>query len=74
MKNFKNLTELNLYKQKLKYKELLLEKELAGKTVDLVEYFSDKLKDVAFDLGKHLIGLLFKSKKHDVNSKKKKII
>jgi hypothetical protein len=70
MKNFKNLTELNLYKQKLKYKELLLEKELAGKTVDLVEYFSDKLKDVAFDLGKHLIGLFFKGKKHDVNSKK----
>ncbi len=68
MKKFRNLTELNLYKQKLKYKELLMEKELAWKTADLVEHFSDKLKELAFDLGTQFIMLFFKNKKHNKTS------
>jgi len=62
MNKIRSLTELRLYKEKLKYKELLLEKELVGNTADIVDHFSDKLKNLAFDLGKHIVGLLFKHK------------
>lgn len=63
MNRFRNMTELNLYRQKLKYKELLAEKELTGNTADLVDHFSNKLRDAAFDLGMQAIMLLFKNKK-----------
>lgn len=68
MKKFKNLTELNLYRQKLKYKALLMEKELAGETADLIEHFSNKLKDLAFELGTQFILLFFKNKKQNKTS------
>lgn len=73
MKKFKNMTELNLYKQKLKYKESLMEEELAGRTADLVEYFSNKLQGLAFDLGKQLLLLFFKNRKQKVDLNKEKI-
>ena len=70
MKKIKNLTELELYKQKLKFKEKLLEREIVGNTSDLIEHFSDKLKDYAFDLGTKLVWLIFKNKKHEKNKEK----
>ena len=71
MKKIKNLTELELYRQKLKYKEKLLEKEIVGNTSVLIEHFSDLLKDYAFDLGTRLIWLFFKNKKHEKNKDSK---
>jgi hypothetical protein len=70
MRKFRNITELELYKQKLKYRELMTEKELAGTTAEIIEHFSDKLKDFAFDFGTQLILLLFKNKKHNVDPSK----
>lgn len=65
MKEFKNLTDLKLYKQKLRYKELLLEKELIGSTAGVIEHFTDKVRDYAFDLGTHLVSNLFKNRKRN---------
>jgi len=65
MKELKNLTDLQLYKQKLKYKELLLEKELIGSTAGVIDHFTDKVKDYAFDLGTHLVSILFKHRKRN---------
>ena len=65
MKEFKNITELQLYRQKLKYKEKLLEKEIIGSTAGLIDYFTDTLRDYAFDLGAYMVSLLFKKGKRN---------
>lgn len=59
MKRIKNMTELELIRQKLKYKELLLEKDLIGSTADLTEHFTDKIRDFAFDFGIRIFQILF---------------
>jgi hypothetical protein len=55
MKALKNMRELQLMKQKLEYQERLYEKEIAGSTADIVDNFTDKLRDLAFQFGSHLI-------------------
>jgi len=42
-------------KQKLVYQERLYEKEIAASTAEVVDDITDKLKDMAFDLGTRLI-------------------
>ncbi len=65
MKAMKNMRELQLLKQKLEYQEKLYEKEITGSTADIVENLTDKLRDLAFQFGSHLILQLIhgKSKK-----------
>ena len=66
MIRIKNMTELELLRQKLKYKELLLEKDLIGSTADLTEHFTDKIRDFAFDFGIRIFQVLFgKGKRED---------
>jgi hypothetical protein len=61
------MTELELLKQKLKYKEKLLEKDLIGSTADIAENFTEKIKDFAFDFGLRIFRILF-SKRREENS------
>jgi hypothetical protein len=72
MKKFKNMTELELYRQKLKYRELLLEKDLVNASSDLVQYFTDELKEFAFNFGFRIIRFLFRNKEKDEDRDKKK--
>ena len=68
MKKIKNMTELELFKQKLKYREMLFEKELVGATADITHHFTDILKDFTFDFGMRIFRYLFSSKKQEENS------
>lgn len=65
------MRELNLYRQKLKYRELLMEKELTGTTVDLIHHFGDELKEFAVEFGAKMVWFFLKGKKKNKNSKKK---
>lgn len=67
MKPIRNLHELELVKQKLKYKEALNEKQLTDTTAKIVNNFTDGLKDFAFDLAMNIVLKLFagKEKKED---------
>ncbi len=69
MKRIKNMAELDLLRQKLKYKELLLEKNLIGSTADLTDHFVVRIKDFAFDFGVHAVQYLFDFRKHKKKSK-----
>jgi hypothetical protein len=72
MKKFRNMTELELYRQKLKYRELLLEKELVGASSDLVQHFTNELKEFTFNFGFRIIRFLFrKGDKSDDPEEKK---
>ena len=64
------MRELNLYRQKLKYRELLMEKELTDTTVDLINHFSDQLKKFAVEFGTKMIWKFFKGKKQNKNTEK----
>lgn len=55
MKALKNMRELELMKQKLEYQERLFEKEITGSTADILDNLTDKLRDLAFQFGSHLI-------------------
>ncbi len=68
MKKIKNMTELELFKQKLKYKEMLFEKVLVGTTADITNHLLDILKDFTFDFGLRIFRFLFSSKKQEENS------
>ena len=57
------MRELHLMREKLEYQEKLLEKEMIDSTADLIEHFSDKLRDMAFDLGTRLVFRLIASKR-----------
>ena len=57
------MRELQLMKQKLEYQERLYEKEITGSTADIIDNLTDKLRDLAFQLGSHLILQLIHSKK-----------
>lgn len=63
LKNIKSLRELSLYRQNLKYKEKLYEKEVAGISEDIVDNFSDKLRDLTFNLTSRLFAQFFSKKK-----------
>ena len=59
------MRELHLMREKLEYQEKLLEKEMIDSTADLIEHFSDKLREMAFDLGTQLMfRLITSSRKH----------
>lgn len=72
MKRIKNMTELRLFRQKLRYQEMLIEKDFISLTTSLTEHFTSGLKDFAFDFGKRFIWWLFSNKKQKKKSKKKK--
>jgi len=77
MKAIKNMRELDLMREKLKYKVLFYEKELVGNSADLVENVTDKLKDAAFDFGFRLMWQLIsplkkKKKKRSAEEKDRK--
>jgi len=63
MKPIKNMRELDLMREKLKYQELLYEKELVESSGELVESVTDKLKDAAIEIGTRLLLRLFSSAK-----------
>lgn len=67
MKRIKNMTELELLRQKLKHKEILLEKDLIGSTADLTDHFTNVIKDFAFEFGMRVARLLFKCNKQKKN-------
>ena len=75
MKPIKNMRELELMREKLKYQELLYEKELVESSTELVDSVTDKLKDAAIEIGTRLLLRLFspsKKKKANENQEKKK--
>ena len=76
MKAIKNMRELELMREKLKYQELLYEKELVDSSAELVESVTDKLKEAAIDIGTRLLFRLFspsaKKKAGEDQGKKKK--
>ena len=62
MNNIKSIRELELVKQKLKYREKYVEKELIGSSTDLIDHFTDKLRDFTFDFGMRMVASLFQNK------------
>ncbi len=62
MNKIKSIRELELVKQKLKYREMYVEKELIGSSTDLINHFTDKLKDFTFDFGLRMVTSLFQKK------------
>ena len=48
-----------LKKEKLRYKELLYERDLSGSSSAIIHDLNRKLRDVAFDLGSHLVTQVF---------------
>ncbi|MBN2891335.1 MAG: hypothetical protein JXL97_05675 [Bacteroidales bacterium] len=54
MRRIKNMRELELLQNNLKFKEQLAEKELAGSSAKILDNLTGKIKDLAFDLGTHL--------------------
>ncbi len=63
LNSIRNMRELSLYKQNLRYKEKLYEQEVAGISSDIVDHFTDKVKDLVFDWGVKLFAQLFMHKK-----------
>lgn len=61
MKTVRNLNELKLVKQNLKFREMLYERDLAGATTAIVDNLTDKLRDLAFDFGMKIITHLIAS-------------
>lgn len=62
LKNIKNTRELKLYKQNLEYKARIYEKEVAGITEDIIDNFTDKAKDLAYNVTSRLIAKFFGKK------------
>lgn len=63
MKSVKNMRELALVKKNLKYQEKLYENELNASSANIINNFSDSLKNFAFDWGTKMVLLLFKKRK-----------
>ncbi|HDR50482.1 MAG TPA: hypothetical protein ENN90_02515 [Mariniphaga anaerophila] len=55
MRTVKSMRELRLLRQKLEYQEKLYEKEITESTADIIDNFTDKLRDMAFSFGTHLV-------------------
>ncbi len=68
MKAIRNMRELYLMKEKLEYQEKLYEKEIASSTADIIDNLTDKLRDMAFELGARLmLKLITRDRKHEKN-------
>ncbi len=48
------MRELELMQEKLKFQEKLYEKELISSSSNVLDNLTDKIKDLAYDLGTHL--------------------
>lgn len=55
MKTVRSMRELRLLRQKLEYQEQLYEKEITESTADIIDNLADKLRDMAFSFGTHLV-------------------
>ena len=66
------MTELRLFRQKLRYQEMLIEKDFISSTTGITEHFTNGIKDFAFDFGSRIILSLFGNKKQKKKSEKKK--
>lgn len=55
MKTIRNINELKLVRQKLKFKEMLYQKDLSGATTAIVDNLTGRLRDLAFDLGATIV-------------------
>ena len=63
LKNIKSMRELSLYRQNLEYEEKLLERKLAGISENIVDNFTDQLRDFTFNLTTRLIAQFFSKRK-----------
>jgi hypothetical protein len=64
MKAVRNMRELSMLKKQLKYQEELYEKQIVGSTADIVENLTDKLRDIAMDMGTRVIVDLITGRRH----------
>lgn len=69
MKQIRNMRELNMMRQKLEYKKMLYEKEIAGSSADVAENLMDKAKDALFDIGFRIFYKLLRSRRKRKASK-----
>lgn len=60
-----------MLKQQLQYQEELYEKQIAGSTADIVENLTDKLRDIAMDMGTRIIVDLITGRRHHKRRHKK---
>ena len=65
------MRELGMLKKQLKYQEQLYEKEIVGSTTDIVENLTDKLRDIAMDMGTRVIVDLITGRRHHKRRHKK---
>ena len=54
MGKIKNMKELELMRDKLKFQEKFIEKELIKSSANVLDNLSNKIKDLAFDFGTNL--------------------
>jgi len=71
MKPVRNMRELGMLKKQLKYQEELYEKQIVGSTADIVENLTDKLRDIAMDMGTRIIVDLITGRRHHKRRHKK---
>ncbi|SHJ29577.1 hypothetical protein SAMN05444280_11594 [Tangfeifania diversioriginum] len=71
MKPVRNMRELGMLKKQLKYQEELYEKQIVGSTADIVENSTDKLRDIAMDMGTRIIVDLITGRRHHKRRHKK---
>jgi len=62
LKNIRNMRELSLYKQNLEYKTKFYEKEVAGISEDIIDNFTDKVKELTLNITSRLIAQFFGKK------------
>lgn len=69
MKTIKNMRELELMKENLKYQQILTEKNLLSSSATIVDNFTDGIKTWAFEWGTSVaMKLIFGAKKDDANT------
>lgn len=66
----RNLRELQLMKEKLRYETILYEKEIIQSSSSVVDNLTDKLKDVAYDVGTRMALKLITSWRSSARAKK----
>lgn len=59
----KSIRELSLYRQNLEYQEKILEQKVAGISANIVDNFTDKLRDFTFNIATRLITQFFTKRK-----------
>lgn len=70
MKELRNMRELKLKKQNLKYKLQYLEDKLKDQSEDTVKAFTGYIRNLAFETGmKIVLSLLFRKRKHQKSEK-----